>query len=567
MKREADFKTRALELHSLFVWDYSWVMKVLEYMTKLDYNTLILHRNDIVECTEYPGGIFGYKNKNGDNSIFDVYSQCFSAIYKNTPTRRSSVFNRRSYLKKILVEAYKRKIAVYIENKELFFPDILTEFHPELLHDGHVCPTDPYWKEYMRMKFQDFFRDYPEVSGVITSVATSESRISIKANRCHCDRCKQTKNEDWYKSILDTLYKVLTEFGKELIVRDFVFDSSSQKEIASVMEALPSDVIISLKNTPHDYYPTFPINPRIGKVGSHRQWIEFDTMGQYYGMGVSVADLSEDYRRRLEDAKDKGVCGTVFRTDWESLDGNSSFLTPNLINVYSGAMLSKKITINPKTIYKKFVNDEGWAKGNPNPAAEWLQSILSKTWSVTSKTVFVDGCVFSDSSTLPISMDHALWLAEDKNSLKDWDPSKKDSLLPLKKSLEHILLEKDEAKKEIDSIIQIIDKVPSCINEEKGKWLKEWMYINKLYVEMFSHCAKLIFIARYILQTQETDSQFLLKKKKQFNRELKSLDGVESELQKFWLKTDYFPNAIYTLLDPDRFDCFRRNIQRLYQWC
>lgn len=146
--------------------------------------------------------------------------------------------------------------------------------------------------------------------------------------------------EEWFDNVLRPGHAPIHEAGKTLVVRDFVFDPQAHGEIAEVMERLPEDVVISLKNTPHDYYPTFPDNSRIGNVGNHRQWIEYDAMGQYFGWGIAIADLTGDYRRRMGYAMQKGATGAVIRTDWESLDGHTAFGTPNRINLYAGAMLA-----------------------------------------------------------------------------------------------------------------------------------------------------------------------------------------------------------------------------------
>lgn len=558
----AQFKVRALELHSLYAWDFHHVLKMFDYMKRLSFNTLIIHRNDVVENLEYPGEIFGYDSKEHDETLFDVYSQCHRKIYKLTPTRRSSIFNRGAFFRRILEVAQKNNIAVYIENKELYYPDILPELKPELIRDGHVCPTDPYWLEYIRIKFTEFFRDYPQVRGVITSIATSESKISIKNNRCHCSRCKSTTSEEWYRTILNSMYEVLHSLGKEFIIRDFVFDAASQKEIATVMSELPSDVIISLKNTPHDYYPTFPVNPRIGNVGDHRQWIEFDTMGQYYGMGVAVADLMEDYRCRMKDACSKGAEGVIFRTDWESFDGQSVFLTPNLINVYSAGLLSLDVNTCAEEIYGKFAIEEGWVSGKIDKVVSWLKLIFEKTWSVTSKTVFIDGCVFSDSSTMPISMEHGIWLAEEKNSLKDWDASKTHSLSPIKIAVTNTIAQKEQAEKEMEEIISISDEIPSDVDEVKGLWLKDWMHVMKLYLYEFSLCARSIITCRYIKENKENDEDFMNECKSNFAKYLTELHSFESNLESFWKETDYPEHAIYTLLDPQRVSCLLHNLEK-----
>ena len=85
-------------------------------------------------------------------------------------------------------------------------------------------------------------------------------------------------------------------------------------------------------------------------------------MGQYFGWGVGIADLTEDYRRRLSDARQKGASGAVFRLDWESLDGHSSFFTPNKINVYAGAALTRDLDTPDQEIYRRFLLEEGWSE-------------------------------------------------------------------------------------------------------------------------------------------------------------------------------------------------------------
>lgn len=88
-KRSEDFAVRGLELHSLYAWDYPWVLRALDFIEAHGMNTLVLHRNDFVDLIIYPGHYFGYEEQEGDNSIFDVYSQIFRKLYKYTPTRRS----------------------------------------------------------------------------------------------------------------------------------------------------------------------------------------------------------------------------------------------------------------------------------------------------------------------------------------------------------------------------------------------------------------------------------------------------------------------------------------------
>ena len=49
------FEVRALELHSQYAWDYNWIIKTMDFMKNLDFNTLVLHRNDFIDLIIYPG--------------------------------------------------------------------------------------------------------------------------------------------------------------------------------------------------------------------------------------------------------------------------------------------------------------------------------------------------------------------------------------------------------------------------------------------------------------------------------------------------------------------------------
>lgn len=561
MKNEKSFAVRALELHSLYAWDYRWIVSAMDFMTRMDLNTLILHRNDFVDLIVYPGIYFGYEGKQGD-TIFETYSHIFRKLYQYTPTRRSGPYQRRTFLKRVLEQARRRNIAVYIENKELYFPDILLEFYPQLIHGGHVCATDPFWMEFLRTKYMEFFREFPEVSGIITAPATGESRVSINSNRCQCSRCRTFSKAEWFEQVLSAMYEPIHEAGKILAVRDFVFDPQAHQELAGVMERLPSDVVISLKNTPHDYYPTFPDNKRIGEVGEHKQWIEYDTMGQYFGWGIAMADMTEDYRRRMEYARNRGAEGIVLRTDWESLDGHTAFDTPNRINLYAGAMLASDLETEPEAIYGRFLREEGWLKEHStDETIQWFKSLMGKTWEVTSRILFVQGCVCSDSSLMPVSLEYAYWLAEEKNSLKAWEPEKADCLKPDREHLEAALEEKQEAVRLVGQLFEQAKCSPTGIEDQKLLWFEERFLIHKTFTELYAAAMEAVLLTKYVSESDEQDTKYYQEKRQQRCRAIAALKDWEIRLRLMAGSTDYQPHTVYTLMDPDRVRCLYRDLE------
>jgi hypothetical protein len=127
------------------------------------------------------------------------------------------------------------------------------------------------------------------------------------------------KHDSWY------LWP-LKNRGKRLVVRDFIYTKEEQEQFAEALKVIPQEVVLSLKNTPHDFYPTFPDNPLIGRVGERPQWIEYDVNGQYFGWGVVPSIMFDDIEHRLAYGLDHKVSvfscapiGKGFRTSPASM--------------------------------------------------------------------------------------------------------------------------------------------------------------------------------------------------------------------------------------------------------
>ncbi|MEW5718594.1 MAG: hypothetical protein AB1817_08210 [Chloroflexota bacterium] len=562
----SDFKMRALEIHSAYCWDFDWVTRAIRFCKEHDLTTLILHRNDIVEQVTYPGQYFGCTRGKYAN-IFERYADLFRVAYKYTPTRRSGPVQRRAYLKRVVEQARRLGIDVWVENKELSFPEILLEFHPELVKGGKVCANDPFWWEFTRAKYVEFFEEFPEISGVITAPATGESRISITSNRCTCERCRATAPQEWFSNLIAAMYEPIKAAGKQLVIRDFVFNRQAHEQIARTMEQLPGDIIIALKNTPHDYYPTFPDNPRLGKVGAHDQWIEFDTMGQYFGWGIGISIMIDDMRRRLKVAKGLGVSGVMYRTDWESLEAHSCFQTPNFVNLFAGAALANDLNADSAQIYRQWLIEKGFlAPGlsveKEKATATWVESILEQSWDVIRRTVYVNDCVFSDSSTLPVSMEHALWLAEEKNQLKEWDPSKVNALSVDEENVRRIMAEKDDALTLIERMSAQARQGAAGLTAAAQSDLVNRLEIFARYVRAFRAATHAIILTKYLLQRDaKIKSRFADEAPAIARARLQDLLALAKEFEEFYASTA-FQYTVYTLLDPERLTALHGDLSR-----
>lgn len=552
----SDFKIRALEIHSSKVWDYNWVTSMIEFIKQHNMNTLILHRNDIVDSVVYPAKYFGAKRLKYNN-IYERYQDVFRSLYKYTPTRRSRPIQKSVYLNRVIEMAKREGLNVYVENKELYFPGIILEFFPNLIKNGKICPNEPFWWEFIKEKYTEFYDEFPGIDGVITAPATGESKVSITSNRCTCELCTKTSKSDWFIKLILSMYEPARAAGKTLVIRDFVFDPEAHNEISTAMVELPDDIVFALKNTPHDYYPTFPNNPRIGKIRKHEQWIEYDTMGQYFGWGIGISIMIDDMKRRFLYAKENRVDGVILRTDWEGLDGHTVFDTLNSINVYAGAVLTNHLDCNINNIYQQWLSEQELFIPNLTPedkkkTAMWIGDIMGRTWDVMRKTNYVNDCVFSDSSMLPISMEHAIWLAEEKNSLKVWDKSKEYALNVNEENVKYILAEKDEALRIIKKLLDKIYEGHKGITKGAHEDLVAKFEIYEKYVKAFKVDADAIILAKYVMENKNyTKSVFYEEALNLLREKLKDLLIIAGEFRKFYNTTD-FSYTVYEALDADR---------------
>lgn len=564
----ADFSVRALEIHSQYAWDFQFVKSTIDFMKKQRMNTLVLHKNDFIEAIVFPGKYFGNKHESYDN-FYERYQEMFRTLKKLTPTRRNAPLQKRAYFRRLLEETRRAGISVFIENKELYFPDIILELFPQLLKDGKVCPSDPFWWEFIRTKYAEFFEEFPEVGGIITSPASGESRATISYTRCTCERCRTASPEEWYEQLISAIYEPVRKAGRKLIIRDFVFNAKTHNEIGTAMERLPGEIGAALKNTPNDYFPTYPDNARIGNVGKREQWIEFDVWGQFYGWGVAPSILIDDLRNRMNYAKERGAEGVIFRVDWENLDGHTAFDTLNVINLYAGAWLSENLGVDNATVYERWLEQSGhYAPGlgceDKRRIALWVGSILDRTWDVMKRTAYLNDFVFSDSSHWPVSLDMAHWLAGEVYNIQQWDASKSTNPLSIdENNVRQILAEKDEALRLVNELNDKLMLGNEGIADQAYEWLKQSFAVYIKYVEAFRLVTHSIILSKCAIDgAADRSGAFYAEAQAMAKQKLQEMLKLAEQFDEMFYGDKEYPNRAYTLLDARRLKALYNDLDK-----
>lgn len=483
---------RALEFHNNRMWNWKSVEAALDVMPQLGLNTLVFHQNDIIDHLVLPKAYF-------DEDL----------MWARWPIRLCWMDMNRTYIDQVIRKARSLDIDFYFQVKEIWYPESLLELYPELMTPaGCVCPNDPFWFEFLKVKLAELLDVFPGIAGIIASPATRETKISISTNPCECDRCRATDPRDWYRNYLQTFHNALAARGKTFVVRDFSYSADQQHFLIEAAAECSKDIVIALKNVPQDFWPTFPDNPKIGQTNGLTQWMEYDVWGQYCGLGVFPVSLVEDIRHRLDYSRERGVTGVIYRTDWELLNESSVFNSFNMLNLVAGALLAKDPGTPLEYIYQTWTDyglfssltaESCTAKPvvptSPDAVTK-LMNFMKASWAVMEKTSYVRGHVFQYNSQFEHSMAAIHKVMLDYHGREKWEPGSSQTIQPTDENLEIIFEEKRAAVEEVERLESILQPETLGLPDKFTEDIRTMLNLYGYYVRGFDASARAYFLAR-----------------------------------------------------------------------
>ncbi len=529
------FAVRALELHGRHIWQRASILRALDFIRAHGLNALVLHETDLVQMVTYP------------RSYLDPYG-----LWRSAPTRRgeNAIENNRVYLTHVCNLAAKAGVALYVEVKEIGFPDEILELRPELLKGGVVCPSEPFWAEFIERKTDEFFADFPGIAGMLSSAGSTEGKASRSQNKCSCEQCARTPLEDWYDGIIQALHRATQRHGKRLAVRDFAYKPVDHEPLIAAVARAPADVVFCVKATPHDFYPTFPDNPAIGRL-QRPQWIEYDTMGQFYGWGVFPCLMLDDIKARLAHAQAHGAEGVSFRVEWERINDYWCLDTLNAINTIAGAAVAKDpgdgADIDVEAVCRMWLDDQGYTPA----AAPALARLLGPTWEVIRGALYLDDFVFADNSMYPRSLRRAWWGMEVRDALHTWDPSKEAGLTMTRERVIRLIADKQRALASARALAAQARYGDPLIPLPLHRRLVEAFDRTETYVEGFVIAAEICALARWADPRTRADAGPGPQELAQFAAALDRLDALAASLRSLDDEAPV-PHQIVMLMDHRR---------------
>jgi len=493
----SDFSFRGLEIHSSRMWQQAQVEQALDFIVQTEMNAIVFNQNDIIDSVVFPDKYFSD-----------------DLMWRRWPPRNTAVKNNRTYINGVIKLAKSRDVEFYFEAKELAFPPGLLELKPDLVNtDGSLCPFNPFWTIFLHDKLEELCLVIPDFSGIIFSIGTRESMLSIAANQCNCEQCCTKSELNWYLGIFDTIYKVLNSYGKKLIIRDFSFTGDQQSIMIKAAQKCSDNVIISLKNTPRDYYPPYPQNPLIGCT-KLAEWVEFDTWGQFFGIGLFPVSVVEYMKHCIQQCQSKNVKGILLRTDWECLNEGSAFSGMNLLNVYAGAIFSRDVGFDIDEVYKTWVQ-HGFVTGmRPGSclvkpiiptvpdAYISIRDFMKASWKVMEKTNYVRSLLFGESVLPPDTVQKAFDMMVHIHGRDDWDPGSSKLVETTPENIEIIFAEKEKALQEVKKLPSILKANDLGLPESFVREISDCLDLYVYFVEMMGHCTRVCFLTHMAQNTR-----------------------------------------------------------------
>ncbi|MDD3764490.1 MAG: hypothetical protein PHP86_14470 [Nevskiales bacterium] len=298
--------------------------------------------------------------------------------------------------------------------------------------------------------YRDALTRVPAIDGIMVSFGSAPTELAATVPTCQPARFASIKER--YKAMIEAVARVATdEFGKQVYVRTFYHKSYEIPYLRQAVEETTRPVVVMSKSEPNDFEPYYPLNPLVGDVGAHDQFLELDCAGEYWGRGaipfVAVEYFAQRYRESLDRSAgaESRFIGSTCRVDRYEY---SAFGTLNEANIAAQALLARNPDQDWQTLLGRFIESQfGLARGTQAHAQ--LFDILRRTYWVGRKMYYAKGdWAFKKGSDLPSSNADALGQLLNK-TIMQWDlaytPITLQLMTPSRQTVLELLQEKREA--------------------------------------------------------------------------------------------------------------------------
>lgn len=253
---------------------------------------------------------------------------------------------------------------------------------------GRIDLDNPDFWEWFKGDYREMMSLAPDIDGIVLTFIETGARVEAQ----HSSKMK-TPGEKLAKAVNEIASVVVGEMKKKLYIRTFAYSKEEYRNITECIGRLEySEIILMVKETPHDFFLTHPDNPIIAKL-DRPMVVEFDLGNEYSGQGVIANTWVEPQSRRMKNfLKNKNVVGYAARID--RYGDTSIFGTPNEIQLFA---LDKAFggDTSFNGLYGEFI-----AKNYGKDAVEFLKPAFENALEIAKSSLYTLGTNTADHSRL-----------------------------------------------------------------------------------------------------------------------------------------------------------------------
>lgn len=232
-----------------------------------------------------------------------TYDDYDKRLYPEGSAERGTVLADRRRVKRLIAEAKRNHLMVYLNGDELCVPKSALELYgDEILAPNAapgrflLSPSKPRVHALVRATFEELMQRFPEVDGfqVRTGEVYTQSEPTLFGHtptKGIDPTCENWTHEQKMRALVDTITQVVcVEHGKRFNLRMWGYYNSAHS-IPQMWHAFSDELApnplrtFSFKHVKTDYWRWNPINPNFGE-GRHAQWAEFQMAREYEGKGA-----------------------------------------------------------------------------------------------------------------------------------------------------------------------------------------------------------------------------------------------------------------------------------------
>lgn len=229
-----------------------------------------------------------------------------------------------------------------------YYPD---EFKVEKDGQTKINLDDPAFWQWFKNDYREMLKELPDLDGLILTFIETGAHVE--------DQYSEILNteEEKLAALVDSLSTVvIDEFDLSLYLRTFMYTKQELNSILKCLELIKHEEIITMmKETPHDFFLTHPVNENIAKI-NRPIIIEFDATHEFNGQNVIASIYPETHMKRYRYyAQFDHMVGYVNRMDRY---GDTHIVnTPGEINAYAIHRTSMDTTVSSVEVFEDFLID------------------------------------------------------------------------------------------------------------------------------------------------------------------------------------------------------------------